>query len=403
MPSRQFTHQTEPKQTVDPAKATKQALDFIFFPYVHDPKSVLLKRGPAFLSDEDPSNERELMIFTHGFLLASVVPEDAFRMYLALSDREFLTEKKFLDYLQVKFRDMDEDGTGEVERWEVRSLFADLGIPMGASVLDELMAKSGIKQNGQAGKVGWGALHKAMRGCLEGNPASSNGASPGLDDSGHGQDQSGAAGGGGGLKKLLAGAAGAFQNGKKKSTRVECAALFSNVTRVDSLSVCHGDDPASREVANSSCARTAFSVTLSDRPDPLIFVCSKPEHRDSWVEAFKPGVVRATSTKSSDEGVRELRKKLGWQHLVVRSSLVSLVIQNDVESLECVCNDFGGHGSARKLRAELNMLDEYNGYSPLHYATILGHTECMNVLLEAGATVTMEDREGLSPMYHGKT
>mmetsp|Transcript_56541 Transcript_56541/g.120084 ORF Transcript_56541/g.120084 Transcript_56541/m.120084 type:complete len:732 (+) Transcript_56541:26-2221(+) len=384
---------TDPIQnTVDPAKITRKALNFIFFPYVHDPKSVLLKRGSVFLHDTSLHNERELMIFTHGFLLANVVLEDAFSLFLALSDREFLTEKSFLDYLQNKFREMDEENSGEIEKWELQRLFTDMGIPMGENVLDELIQRSVIFTTplGRSEKVDWEALHNALQGFFaqRNNSSSSsiNSKSSGLDDSEHDAN---------GLKKLLD----RFQ--RRKTTKVEYASLFSNVARVDSLDICHGDDLISREIANSAYAQTVFSVTLNDRKnDPLIFVCSKPEHRNSWVDAFKPGLV-SSLMKSSAKGMTELRSQLGWQHLVVRSSFVTLVILNEVRALESALKEDSLDGNShRKLRLELNLLDEHNGYSPLHYATILGHTNCMVVLLKAGAKVTLEDREGLSPMYH---
>ena len=100
------------QQVMDPIKASKQALESIFFPYVHDPKSVLLKRGSVFLNERSLGNERELMLFSNGFLLADVVLDDVFALFLALGDREFVTEKSFLDYLRSKFRDMDEEGSG---------------------------------------------------------------------------------------------------------------------------------------------------------------------------------------------------------------------------------------------------------------------------------------------------
>jgi len=214
---------------------------------------------------------------------------------------------------------------------------------------------------------------------------STNAKSSGLDDSEQ-HDK--------GLKKLLD----RFQ--KRKTTKVEYAALFSDVTRVDSLNICHGDDVTSRDIANSVYAQTTFSVTLNDQKnDPLIFVCSKPEHRDYWVDAFKPGVLRSLM-KSSETGMTELRSKLGWQYLVIRSSFVSLVILNEAKALKSAFQDSMEGDSYRKFRLELNLLDEHNGYSPLHYATILGHIDCMVLLLEAGAKVTLEDKRGLSPMYH---
>mmetsp|Transcript_37338 Transcript_37338/g.78759 ORF Transcript_37338/g.78759 Transcript_37338/m.78759 type:complete len:757 (-) Transcript_37338:187-2457(-) len=379
------------QNTIDPVKVTRKALNFIFFPYIHDPKSVLLKRGSVFLGDSSLPNERELMVFSHGFLIASVVLDDAFSLFLALSDREFLTEKSFLDYLQNKFREMDEEETGEIEKWELQKLFTDIGIPMGENTLDELIRQSLLSTTvvDQTERVDWEELHKSLQGFFaqknSGSSESTSSNAKSLDDSEHNNN---------GLKKLF----GAF-SGKRKTTKVEYASLFSNITRIDSLNISHGDDPTSEKIANSSYAHTCFSVTLSEsKKDPLIFACSKTEHRDAWVEAFKPGVVRALA-KSSAKGMTELRSKLGWQHLVVRSSFISLVILNDGEALEHALQE-EEENNHRKLKLELNILDEYNGYSPLHYATILGQTDCMEALLKAGSTVTLEDREGFSPMYH---
>ena len=52
------------------------------------------------------------MLFTYGFVVANFVLEDVFKLFLTLSDREFLTEKSFLDYLRNKFIEMDGNGSG---------------------------------------------------------------------------------------------------------------------------------------------------------------------------------------------------------------------------------------------------------------------------------------------------
>jgi len=383
-------------------------------------------------------NERELMIFTHGFLIANVVLEDTFRIYLSLCDHQ-VTEKSFLDYMLNKFKEMTSE-VGTIEKYKIQKLFSDLGIPQGESILDELIDKCGCcnfsssgasssnnNSNAEWATVGeqheenelihWSTLYKGLAVCvnedLRNSLPSPNGSFDRavLDDSSADRDHNSSTGSGMGLKKLL----GAFSKEKKGTTKAECAALFSNISRIDCLNICHGDDVVSREIANSTSAyaQTSFSVTLKGRDShPLIFVCCKPEHRDKWVEAFKIGVIRAM-TQSFDREVVELRKKIGWQHLVMRSSLTSLVVLNDTIVLECACQDGGANdegeeeeyrwsSNMKDVRMELNLLDEYNGYSPLHYATILGHIECMEVLLEAGSKVTLEDRKGESPMYHGK-
>lgn len=118
---------------------------------MHDPRSVLLKRGSVFLQDTNnysssnktrnlakkrngknncngkgdfnnddkntpasinPNEQREILFFTHGFIVADFVLKDAFKLFLAVSDREFLTVNSFLGYVRAKFKDMDIDGSG---------------------------------------------------------------------------------------------------------------------------------------------------------------------------------------------------------------------------------------------------------------------------------------------------
>ena len=190
------------------------------------------------MHDNSLANERELMIFTHGFLLADIIIDDAFRVFLALCDREFVTEKSFLDHLQYKFKELDIDETGEIERWEIQKLFTDMGIPMAESVLDELICKcrqqtlsggnaewmssniNGIPSDNE--NVNWAILHRlitrfAVQQNNNGSIPSSNSLNR-LDDSGTDRD-----GGGTGLKKLL----GAAFSKVKKTTKAEYAALFS--------------------------------------------------------------------------------------------------------------------------------------------------------------------------------
>jgi ankyrin repeat protein len=96
-----------------------------------------------------------------------------------------------------------------------------------------------------------------------------------------------------------------------------------------------------------------------------------------------------------DLSIVEMKKKMGWQYLVIRSSFITHVIANNAELLECCLQE-----SLRDRMLMINLLDEYNGYCALHYATILCHTECMDVLLENGANYKIEDRNGRSAMYH---
>lgn len=53
-------------------------------------------------------------------------------------------------------------------------------------------------------------------------------------------------------------------------------------------------------------------------------------------------------------------------------------------------------------QADLNALDTYNSYAPLHYATRANHVRVMRFLLEAGADVNVGDGYGRTPMYYGR-
>lgn len=239
-------------------------------------------------------------------------------------------------------------------------------------------------------RVRWELMHKAIKYSFIEQSSANNFRFNSLDDPGcdHSTNNDTNVG----LKKFL----GSFQREKIKSTTVETASVFSSVVRVDSLNICHGKDSKSIDVANSAEAQVSFSVTLKEREnDPCIFICGRPEYRDAWVEAFVPVVIPSLQ-KSKDPDVVEMRNNLGWEYLVIRSSVVTHVVTNDVELLECCLQEI----SLRDRKMMINSLDEFNGYSPLHYATILCHAECMDVLLENGANFTIEDRDGRSAMYH---
>jgi hypothetical protein len=101
---------TEEKQMILPAE------EVLFFDV--NPKSVLLKQGPIKLlhgttsatsmsaaarrHDGDLANERHLMLFSRGFVVANVAVTHTLRLFLELNDRDIITEKNFLKYLHAK-------------------------------------------------------------------------------------------------------------------------------------------------------------------------------------------------------------------------------------------------------------------------------------------------------------
>lgn len=87
---------------------------------------------------------------------------------------------------------------------------------------------------------------------------------------------------------------------------------------------------------------------------------------------------------------------LGWQHLRARKPAFAVAVSNDLGVLE--------GKSQVSVSKEINELDSYNHYSPLHYAILQEECnhEVLKVLLKAGADPNLEDGDGKSAMYYGK-
>jgi len=437
------------KKKFDPVEATKQTLNFIFFPFVHDPKSVLLMRGSVLtrevatkkiveesekrsLDDEvkdlgeilmmtkrrkastlpetiNTENEKELLLFTHGFAIANILVDDVIQFFLALGDKGFSTVKGFLDHLKSRFLEIGVDEKAGIDEQELFELFHELKIPKCGSLLKEVIHISDnltLTPAFKSEKIDCKAFLQALKlfSSRSSSPdpghTSSNNASNGnafeRGDS-YGSD-------GSSVKRWF----GMFQKDDDDvlpKSKLENAFLYSSVLHVEYPELFQrGETVNENDSDPSRHSEFSFAVTVVDKKhDPLVFTCCKQEYRDAWVcEAFSTCVLRALEN-STDPDTVELRSKLGWQHMVIRSTYSSLVVLNDADSLERVLQRDQTKGSEKhKLSEILNKLDSYNGLAALHYATILGHVKCMEVLLKAGAIVSSADKEGLSAMYHGK-
>jgi len=138
-----------------------------------------------------------------------------------------------------------------------------------------------------------------------------------------------------------------------------------------------------------------FAMTLKDRVDePLIFSCSSTTERDEWMTlGFRPLLYSVEQSM----GPRDTRlQQPGWQHLVIRSTYSSLVVLGDHAKLE----EALANCTVRRRREELDMLDEFNGYTPLHYAVIADDVNCIEILIRYGANLIASDSDGLNPMIH---
>lgn len=343
-----------------PARRQKQALENIFFPFAGDPKSVLIQHGSVrFFHECHPltnvafdnrqcCNERELMIFSHGFIVADFPMSDSHHLMMALTDGDIVTQESLLEYLRTKMMNQE----GDVSVTKLREVFQEIVWPKHENVIRSLLDPE------NHGQVKWEVLHKALRNIFS-MPLSPI---------------------------------------SKQERRAQFASLFSSVSRVDCLDISHSIDPRSEEISHSSLAERSFAITLNDRDDDLICVCSDQMHRDSFVSTFRSGVIRAIEKSSSPESIM-MRRNRGWQHLVVRNSPITYVIENDAERLEDILNDSkkDGDDAFGAIRFKLSELDEI-GYAAIHYASFLGHACCLDILIEkAGSNASMLDGRGLSP------
>ena len=144
--------------------------------------------------------------------------------------------------------------------------------------------------------------------------------------------------------------------GSNVERKVQCAYPLSDIDKVESLNVCSSE--ATSVFVNSSWAELIFAIYVKDRYEPFIMVCSKPEHRKAWVYAFKTCCVKSVLLRAGmgSKAARKIRSQIGWQHRIIRATLFSLVVCNDLEGLQ--------QKLARKSTdVDINDQDEYNGYT----------------------------------------
>ena len=86
---------------------TQATINDIFFPGDHDPKSVLLKRGPTLL---DGAEERELLLFTHGIVISRIEFDNLVNLLFDMNS--FASKADGEEELQKRFDSIDSDCTG---------------------------------------------------------------------------------------------------------------------------------------------------------------------------------------------------------------------------------------------------------------------------------------------------
>mmetsp|Transcript_20959 Transcript_20959/g.44040 ORF Transcript_20959/g.44040 Transcript_20959/m.44040 type:complete len:646 (-) Transcript_20959:824-2761(-) len=338
---------------------TKKAVSTIFNENSHDPKSVLLKRGPILY---DGTEECELMLFTHGLLFSKVEFDALVNTLLSVNERNpALTRKE----LRVKFNAIDTDGSGSLDRLEMRDMFQSLGVPVSEQALSELMQKFDADGNDTITFDEFEAVALALEPKGEASPKKTFWKDLGAT-----------------LKKAW---------NVAEDAKLDCAYLLSDIERIESLDVCNSEQ--TKIFANSSWAELCFSIFIKGRQEPIILVCSKPEQRAAWIDALGVCIVNSIRFQSDALDKKAMTSQLGWQHRRIRASISSLVLEEDLAGLQ-----------KQKVRptpgVDINYRDPYHGYTALHYAVIMGNLEIAALLLSMSVMVNVKDKSDKTPLDH---
>lgn len=339
-------------------KETKQAVSAIFYPSDHAPKSVLLKRGPILL---DGTHERELLLFSHGFVVSRIEFNALLNILFTINSENptYLDSKQ----LRKRFDAVDSDNGGAIDRCEIKEMFTSLGVPVSEEILGQILDRFDADGDGE---ISYSEFENVMQ------------------ELGSSEDLQ---------RKSTLGRLSSLGKKLKASLthhdhdKVDSAYLFSDITKVESLNVCHSD--STEMIAMSNWGEMSFSIFVKGKNEPLVMICSKPEQKLAWIDALQLCYVKSTKYVP----VEGLDLTPGWQHIIIRASIFSLVVCNDIEGLKYHINN-------PSADIDINDGDEYDGYTALHFAAIFGNYECAEILLTAKAKLNVPDNENKYAFDH---
>jgi hypothetical protein len=115
------------------------------------------------------------------------------------------------------------------------------------------------------------------------------------------------------------------------------------------------------------------------------------ETKQSWLDAWERVLLRNRALPKNLQSAQEREARLvGWQHELIQTSLYTAAVT-------------GQAFFSKQHLLKTNVLDEYNGMAPLHYAALHNQIHIIEHLCSAcGADVELNDAEGRTPMYYGK-
>lgn len=134
----------------------------------------------------------------------------------------------------------------------------------------------------------------------------------------------------------------------------------------------------------SNSGNNAFLIHVKGQESDLRFDCESLEEKQSWLAAWERVLIQNHLTSINEA------RPIGWQHQIVQTSLYTAAVTG---------KDF----YAPYYLEKVNLLDQYNKLSPLHYAVIHNHIHVIQHLIdEFRADIELLDEDLRTPMYYGK-
>jgi hypothetical protein len=149
--------------------------------------------------------------------------------------------------------------------------------------------------------------------------------------------------------------------------------------------------------SSSSSSNLAWEIQLDKREGQgqrLVFVCASPRQRQAWLNAMEQVVVEYHSHSSSKKTAssKTMTSEFGWQYRYIVKPEFTTAVTDQTEYLDAITNGDNN--------IDWNQLDQYHGYTALHYAVRANHVSAMHSLLEAGANPNAPDQDDRTPMYY---
>lgn len=170
-------------------------------------------------------------------------------------------EELTVEQIAERFCSLDADGSGTLDRSEIRNSFRRSGIALSESSLNTLMRRLDKDSDGE---VSVEEFKAAMMQELEGI-APSDTRLTGFSWRSLGTK----------FKRNLA------KDGVRR--KLDAAFQMSDIEKIEHVGLCHGDNK-STEVG---LAQQTFAIYLRGVADPLVVTCAKPGHVEPWMEAFR--------------------------------------------------------------------------------------------------------------------